>query len=142
MKYTEEDYPRLYLYRRVVQAKLFIDEHHHEKIDLHNIAEEAHFSKYHFLRLFKSIYGKTPYQYLIEIRITKAQQLLKEGKIVSEVCFAVGFESLSSFASLFKKVAGISPSSYRDLQRKRNADMERSPLKFVPYCFAKDSVRI
>ena len=50
-----EQFPKIYLYRRVVQAKLFIDGHFDENIELDNIAEEACFSKFHFIRLFKKI---------------------------------------------------------------------------------------
>lgn len=61
--------PKIYLYRRIVLAKLFIDEHYAEDIDLDAIAGEASFSKFHFIRLFKMAYGKTPHQYLTRVRI-------------------------------------------------------------------------
>jgi AraC-like DNA-binding protein len=70
---TTELYPKVYLYRRIVQAKLFIDTHYADKIDLEHISDEAYFSKFHFIRLFKSIYGKTAHQYLTFVRIEKAQ---------------------------------------------------------------------
>ncbi len=104
---TTATYPKVYLYRRIVQAKLFIDDNYSENIDLENIADEAFFSKFHFTRLFKKIYGKTPHQYLIAVRIEKAMQLLRANVPVSEVCYAVGFESLSSFSGLFKRIAGL-----------------------------------
>lgn len=47
----------------MVQAKLFIDFNYAESIDISNIADEACFSKFHFIRLFKKIYGRTPHQY-------------------------------------------------------------------------------
>src|SRR6478736_4821675 len=97
----EEEYPKVYLYRRVVQAKLFIDQHFAETIDLENIADEASFSKFHFTRLFKKIYGKQNHQYLRVVRIENAMKLLRADRPVSEVCYAVGFESLSSFSGLF-----------------------------------------
>ena len=75
---TTEQYPKVYLYRRIVQAKLFIDNNYAENIDLDNISDEAYFSKFHFIRLFKNIYGKTPHQYLIFVRIEKAIELLKD----------------------------------------------------------------
>src|SRR6202012_825519 len=109
---TTETYPRIFLYRRLVQAKLFIDAHYAEPIDLDNIADEACFSKFHFVRQFKSIYRKTPHQYLIDVRVKKAMELLDAELPVSEVCYGVGFESLSSFSGLFKKIHGISPSAY------------------------------
>ena len=103
---TAEQYPKVYLYKRIVQAKLFIDNNYADKIDLGNISDEAYFSKFHFIRLFKKIYGKTPHQYLTFVRMEKAIQLLCVNKPISEVCYAVGFESLSSFGNLFKRFTG------------------------------------
>jgi AraC-like DNA-binding protein len=132
---TTEQYPKLYLYRRIVQAKLFIDNHYTENIDLGNISDEAYFSKFHFIRLFKKIYGKTPHQYLTVVRIGKAMELLKSDIPVSEVCYAVGFESLSSFCGLFKRMVGITPSSYFVQQQIIKAQIVKSPLSFIPGCF-------
>ncbi len=73
---TLEQYPKAYLYRRIVQAKLFIDSNYTDNIDLDNISDEAYFSKFHFTRLFKKIYGRTPHQYLTFVRIEKAMLLL------------------------------------------------------------------
>ena len=132
-----EQYPKLYFYRRLVQAKLFIDAHYADKIDLDNIADEAYFSKFHFIRMFKNIYRKTPHQYLISVRIEKAMELLKTGMPVSEVCYAVGFESLSSFSGLFKRIVGIAPSIYIIQHQKVKAQIAKSPLNFIPACFAE-----
>lgn len=132
---TTEQYPKVYLYRRIVQAKLFIDNNYADNIDLNNISDEAYFSKFHFIRLFKKIYGKTPHQYLTFVRIEKATLLLKEGKPVSEVCYAVGFESLSSFGSLFKRTVGSTPSAFLEEQQQMKIQIAKTPLKFVPGCF-------
>jgi len=132
----EDLYPKVYLYRRIVQAKLFIDCHYAEKIDLNNIADEATFSKFHFVRLFKQAYAKTPHQYLISVRIEKAKELLKAKTAIMEVCFAVGFESLTSFTGLFKRRVGLSPSVYQSQQQLRLEQTQRAPLNFIPYCFA------
>ena len=56
------EYPKLYLYRRIVQAKLFIDSHYAGDIDLEQIADEAYFSKFHFCRLFKT-YSRLSFYY-------------------------------------------------------------------------------
>lgn len=133
---TTEEYPRVYMYRRIVQAKLFIDTNFADKIDLDNIADEAYFSKYHFIRLFKTIYGKTPHKYLTSVRIEKAMQLLRADKTVSEVCFLVGFDSLTSFSGLFRRVAGVSPSNYLIRQQQLKTQIIRTPLAFVPGCYA------
>ena len=133
---TAEQYPKVYLYRRIVQAKLFIDSNYADNIDLDNIADEAYFSKFHFIRLFKKIYGKTPHQYLIVVRIEKAMQLLRTNQPVSDVCYAVGFESLSSFSGLFKRIVGVTPSAYLAQQQQLKIQILKTPLKFVPACFA------
>ena len=132
---TTEEYPKVYLYRRIVQAKLFIDNNYADDIDLDNIADEAYFSKFHFIRLFKNIYGKTPHQYLTSVRIEKAMLLLRTNKAVSEVCLSVGFESLSSFGSLFKRIVGVTPSAFLEEQRQIKIQILKTPLKFVPGCF-------
>jgi AraC-like DNA-binding protein len=131
-----EQYPKVYLYRRIVQAKLFIDRNYPDNIDLNNISDEAYFSKFHFIRLFKKIYGKTPHQYLTSVRIEKAMQLLQADKTVSDVCFLVGFESLTSFSALFKRLAGVTPSYYLAQQQQLKAQISKTPFKFIPGCYA------
>jgi AraC-like DNA-binding protein len=134
---TTDQYPKVYLYRRIVQAKLFIDNHYSDNIDLGNISDEAYFSKFHFIRLFKKIYGKTPHQYLTSVRIGKAMELLKANIPVSDVCYAVGFESLSSFSGLFKRIVAVTPSIYLEQQQRIKAQVIKSPLTFIPGCFAE-----
>jgi len=131
--------PKIYLYRRIVQAKLYMDSNYHEAIDLHAIADQAYFSRYHFIRLFSKIYGKTPHQYLTGVRMDKAQLLLQTDMPVQQVCFAVGFDSLGSFTSLFKRHVGVNPAQYRTQQLARTAEINRVPLKFVPNCFAQSN---
>jgi AraC-like DNA-binding protein len=134
-----EHYPKVYLVRRVVQAKLFIDEYYADDLDLDNISDEACFSKFHFIRLFKKIYGKTPHQYLIAVRIERAKILLGKDIPVTEVCFAVGFESVSSFSGLFRRLTGLSPSTYCQHQQEIKARIIKTPLRFIPGCFAEQN---
>lgn len=138
-KQYESNYPRAYRYRRIVKAKRFIDDHYDQDIDLDDISDEANFSKYHFLRLFKQAYGKTPWQYLLEVRIDHAAELLKKGQYsVTKICFIVGFESVASFSTLFKKMRGISPNTFRNNKRQKKHLLTKEPLKVVPYCFASN----
>ncbi len=130
-----EQYPKVYLYQRIVQAKLFIDSNYADKIDLDNISDEAYFSKFHFIRLLKKMYGKTPHQYLTFVRIEKAIQLLGTDICASEVCYAVGLDSLSSFGSLFKRTVGVTPSAFLEEQRQMKRQMLKTPMVFVPACF-------
>ena len=129
-------YPRQYLYKRIVQAKLFIDEHYADNPDLNNISDEACFSRFHFIRLFKEIYGYTPHQYLTHVRIEHAKLLLQEGGYIADVCYTLGFSSISSFTGLFKRKTGLTPSAYQQQQSARNVAMNHKPLQYVPACFA------
>jgi AraC-like DNA-binding protein len=134
---TPEQFPKIYLYRRIIQAKLFIDKHFADNINLDNIAGEAFFSKFHFIRLFKNTYGKTPHQYLTSVRIDKAKQLLQTDISVRDVCFSVGFDSISSFTGLFKRITSWTPSVYQQQQLKRQIEINTLPLKYIPNCFAE-----
>lgn len=127
--------PHIYQYKRIVQAKLFIDSNYHLSIDLNNIADEAAFSKYHFIRLFQSIYKSTPHQYMMKLRIDKAEELLKDDVNVKDVCCAVGFDSVSSFTALFRKMKGCTPSEFRARALQRRNDLQAAPLKYIPGCF-------
>ena len=86
-----QQYEKIYLYQRIVKAKLFIDTHYADNIDLHNISGQAHFSKFHFIRLFKSIYGKTPNNYLVKIRMDNAKILLAKGHSCVSNKYAGGY---------------------------------------------------
>jgi AraC-like DNA-binding protein len=132
-----EQYEKIYLYKRIVKAKLFIDDYYTENIDLDNIADQANFSKFHFIRLFKSIYGRTPNNYLIKIRIDNAKILLAKGHSVLETSLIIGFDSPTSFTGMFKKITGKTPSGFQKEQEiKRNA-IHANPLQFIPNCFAE-----
>jgi len=132
-----ENYPKIYLYKRIVQAKLFIDTHFSDEIDLDNIADEAYFSKFQFIRLFKTIYGETPHQYLTRVRIENAKELLQKEISITEVCFTVGFYSISSFTALFKRYTNICPSEYQQQFKNRAVQIKKTPLQFIPNCFAE-----
>lgn len=114
-----------------------MDSHFSESIDLDNIADEAYFSKFHFIRLFKTIYRQTPHQYLIQVRVERAKELLRQGRSVSETCAAVGFESITSFTGLFKKLTHQSPSVFQAAHFKRADEIRKEPLQFIPNCFAE-----
>lgn len=131
------EYPGTYLYKRIVQAKLFIDEQFHLPIGLDNIAGEACFSKFHFIRLFKNSYGKTPHQYLSFVRIEKAKHFLQQGMSVTDACFSAGFNSITSFTALFKRHTDMRPSGYRQMFLARRQQVNTVPLQFIPGCFAR-----
>lgn len=132
-----DHYPRQYLYLRAVRAKLFIDTNFASNIDLDKIADEACFSKFHFVRLFRSIYGRTPHQYLTHVRIEKAKEYLDAGQTVAYACFKVGFDSVSSFTGLFKRRTGQTPRQYQLDRESFRESVATKPLNHIPGCFAE-----
>ncbi|HAA20316.1 MAG TPA: AraC family transcriptional regulator [Cytophagales bacterium] len=109
-------YPNQKQLDSMIGIRNFIKANYHTALDLEIISQNHGISKYHLLRLFKEYYGLTPRQFLIDIRIDKSKELLKQGNTVTETCYAVGFESLGSFSTLFKKKTGKSPAQYRKEQ--------------------------
>jgi AraC-like DNA-binding protein len=105
---------RVEVFRRLNNAKEFLDENFSFNIRIEDAAKAACMSSFHFLRLFKKVFGETPYQYITKRRIDKAFSLiLRTGMPITEVCFEVGFSSLSSFSWLFKQKYGMSPETMR-----------------------------
>ncbi len=104
----------------VLATKNFIDNNYDQEVNLDCLSHLRFTSKYHLLRLFKKYYGLTPRQYLIDKRIEKSKELLKNGILVTETCFSVGFESLGSFSTLFKTKTGKSPTQFQKEQLSRS----------------------
>lgn len=104
----------------VIGVRSFIDNNYYSDLNLDFLSHIRFVSKYHLLRLFKRHYGLTPRQYLIDKRIEKSKEQLKNGRSVTETCFAVGFQSLGSFSTLFKTKTGKSPTEYQKEQLSRS----------------------
>lgn len=103
------------LYRRICKAKEYIDDCYTEKIRLGAIAKHACLSQFHFLRVFKIIFGQTPHQYVLGKRMTKALDLLRSSEMpVTQVCYEIGLDSPGSFSRMFRNRFGISPDSFRE----------------------------
>lgn len=128
-------YPRAHFYRKIVAAKLYIDRNFADDIDVENIASEGCFSKFDFIRRFNRTYGQTPRQYLIRVRMEAAAALLKRDALsIQDVCFCVGYQTLSSFSARFREYFGTSPKQFQLQHRQRAALIQKAPLSFVPNC--------
>ena len=96
------------------RARDHADRHYADPLRLEELAAIAGISKYHFQRLFRATYGRSPATYLTERRIERAQDLLRATNLtVTEVCHAVGFSSLGSFSSRFRELVGETPSEFQ-----------------------------
>ncbi len=100
---------------RISKAIAYIEEHLDEKLVLNEIASKAHFSPFHFHRLFSTVTGETLNNFITRKRIEKAASFLLHKKeiTVTEVAEKVGFISLSSFSRTFKKFYGMSPVEFK-----------------------------
>lgn len=120
------------VYERLCRAREFIDLCYDLPLNLEQMSSHACFSRYHFLRLFRQAFNKTPHQYLVERRIEKAKELLGARDLrVTDVCFEVGFQSLGSFSSLFHKSVGHAPVAYREKSRESQAAKRQIPGCFI-----------
>ena len=99
--------------RQLQLAIDYIQGHLTEEISLENIASSLDLSRYYFCRLFKQSTGASPYQYVIQCRVERAKQLLKEGNLtLGEVAVTCGFAHQSHFHRHFKRLTGMTPRQF------------------------------
>lgn len=92
----------------------YISEHYREDLSLDRLAKSANVSKSECLRCFKTSMQTTPYKYLIEYRLSKAAEMLKNSdESIGNIADSVGFRQISHFGKCFKKKTGFSPREYR-----------------------------
>jgi AraC-like DNA-binding protein len=109
---------RLELYRRLYRGRDFLLSCYDQPLTVAAAARVATLSPFHFQRMFKLAFGRTPMQLLQETRLEAARRLLAHtGDDVTTICFAVGFESAGSFSWLFRKRFGVSPRAFRQNRR-------------------------
>jgi AraC family transcriptional regulator len=102
------------LYQRLHRAKDFIAASFDQAVTLDDAAQIACLSPSHFLRTFQQAFRQTPHQFLTAKRLERAQKLLLQTELpVTDICLAVGFESLGSFSTLFRRQLGLSPEKFR-----------------------------
>ena len=119
------------LARHLLRARDLADRSYSEPLDLEALARTAHVSPRHFSRSFRSTFGETPHQYLLTRRLERARHLLRTTELsVAEVCLEVGFTSVGSFTTTFRRRVGVSPTEYR------RANPGPSAADRIPHCFA------
>jgi AraC-like DNA-binding protein len=107
------------------KARKFIEEHSGEELSLSKVAKTVNMSANHLSEKFKQVTGINFVEYVARTRFEKGCDLLLNSNLrISEIAFAVGFQSLSQFNRVFKRLAGTSPTEYRNrrLGRKKRSD--------------------
>jgi AraC-like DNA-binding protein len=128
------DEQRLQDLARLRRVKDRIDREYAQPLDVEALARGAHMSSGHLSREFKRAYGESPYGYLMTRRIERAMMLLRRGGMsVTDVCFAVGCQSLGTFSTRFAELVGMPPSVYKE-----NAG---DATLGIPSCVAKQVTR-
>jgi AraC-like DNA-binding protein len=111
-----------------------IDREYAQPLDVEALARGAHMSAGHLSREFKAAFGEAPYGYLMTRRVERAMALLRRGDLsVTDVCFAVGCQSLGTFSTRFTELVGVPPSVY-----KRDA---ADATEGMPSCVVKQVTR-
>jgi AraC-like DNA-binding protein len=114
----------------IVAAMAHIEQSAAAEVRLSELAALAGLSPFHFLRLFKRETGITPHRFLVQTRIRRAVQLLREtSRPVTAIAFEVGFGDLSNFINAFRREVGVSPRSYRTLGRSGNGSIRLAPSR-------------
>jgi AraC-like DNA-binding protein/ligand-binding sensor protein len=99
----------------IAKARAFIAERYSEELSLPVVAQSVNMSAFYFCKSFKRATGMTFTDYLARVRVEKVKDLLlNPHKRISEAAYEVGFQSLSQFNRVFRRVAGASPSFYRE----------------------------
>lgn len=92
-----------------------IDREYANPLNVDDLARGVHMSSGHLSRQFRQAFGESPYSYLMTRRIERAMSLLLHTEAsVTEICHAVGCQSLGTFSSRFAELTGVSPSAFRD----------------------------
>jgi AraC-like DNA-binding protein len=107
------------------KARKFIDEHSSEELSLRKVAKAVSISANHLSEKFKQVTGVNFVDHIARTRFEKARDLLLNSNLrISEIAFAVGFQSLSQFNRVFKKLSGKCPTEFRTGHIKRSKAVE------------------
>lgn len=104
--------------RQLLQVLDYINDHLHQDIKLADLAALLSMSQFHFSHLFKQAIGTAPYQYLLQQRVERAKQLLKQtDQSIVDIAFLCGFNSHSHLSKQFRQLTGATPRMYREMNK-------------------------
>jgi AraC-like DNA-binding protein len=100
--------------RHLLKARDLADARYFEPLSVDDLARAASMSRAHFSRAFRRTFGESPHAYLLTRRLERAAALLRTtDRSVTEICLAVGLQSIGSFTTSFTRTYGMSPTAYR-----------------------------
>ena len=109
------------LYRRLISTHEYMLDNFTQPISLTELAQTANISEFHFLRSFKAVFGESPYQYLLNLRLQLAKYLLIAGKqSITEIALSTGFKEVQAFSKLFRRAFRKGPSAFLQLYQNSN----------------------
>lgn len=107
----------------IQKARAYIQAHQQEDVRVEDVAKVLNMSVFYFCKVFRKTTGMTFTGYLAQVRVAKARQLLLNPHLrISEIAFASGFQSLTHFNRVFRKMTGKSPSAFRSTQAAAESD--------------------
>ena len=125
------------LLSRLCHARDLLRDWEDEPLSVIAVARASGLTRFHFIRLFKAIFGETPHQYRSREQIEKAKHLLILTDLsITDVCMAVGFSSLGSFSALFSRGVGMSPSEFQRRYRPASLSERQLPASLIPGCLS------
>lgn len=102
------------LFFSVKQIQEYIDKNFENKLSVDSLAQSACLSIGHFIKLFKSLTGQTPMQYILEQRLNAAKESLTyTDKSIKSICYEIGFSDINNFIKKFKEKTGQTPNDFR-----------------------------
>lgn len=115
IRVTEQERHWMGIPESVERARDYLTEHYSDRITLDDLAQKFAVSKFHFQKQFKHFIGYTPNEFLLQLRLTRAKELLRQtDQSISQIACEVGIQNVSHFINLFKKQEGITPLGYRN----------------------------
>ncbi|HMG34954.1 MAG TPA: AraC family transcriptional regulator [Blastocatellia bacterium] len=122
---------------RLTQARDLLRETEDCTFSVRQVARATGMSPYHFIRLFKAVFGETPKQCQLHARLEKAKHLLTvTDRSVTDVCLEAGFTSLGTFSYVFARRVGMAPTAYRQKVRSMMTRRGEIPHQLIPGCFS------
>ncbi len=118
--YTKTEIPEQMDILSLSEVISYIETNYQRGITIPDLAQKASMSKITLYRMFKKAFNMSPVNYIISVRIAKAQEMLNSGKLsISEIAWETGFPDSNYFSRMFKKLTGASPRLYRKQQGKK-----------------------